>query len=253
MKISTVLFVILYAIISCNANMDVKKLKATETFTLAINNLDKNAIGYQHFEDDMDIGINSMFVFRNIIYFPDTYHKNIKAFNIETEILIASEELFPWITDIVIYNQKIYVVSEYDGLIILDLSLNIVDKKIQLPKGYKYFVEYNEDVYIVNSSVIERTGNIVAYECYSLSSLISNEYQKISLFSDALPERIGFFDSEIMLAGKLYLEARSFNYEIAHPLSKIKDYDAFNIFVGNNQITYYYIDENYLKIEVFKY
>lgn len=253
MRTISLLFFLISIFSSCNANQDFKKLKGVEKYILDINNLDNKSIGYKHFEMDMDIGVNSMFVFKNIIYLPDLYHKNIKAFNIETGKLSASEELFSWFTDIVVFNQKLFVVSEYDGLKILDLNLNIEGESFSLPKGYKYFAKYNEDLFIVNTSIVERYEGKVAYECYNLNSVMKNKVDKINLLSDILPERVGYYDKELRIENILYLQVEELYYEIPYSLEKIKEYDAFNIFVESQQITYYYIDKNHLKIEVFKY
>lgn len=247
------LFITLSLSFSCNESDKIKSLKTTSEFTLNVDNLDINAVGYKHFEEDMDVGVNSMFVFNNTIYLPDVFHKNIKAFNIETKRLKVSEELTAWITDIMIYNQKVLVVSDYNGLSLLDLDLNINEKSIQLPKGYKYFIKYDEEFFIVNYSVVKRSEGRVFYECYKLDSLLTHKIDKVNLASEVLPDRVCFFDNEKQIEEKLYLEVGNSFYEIPHSLKRIKEYDAFNIFVEDKQITYYYIDEKELEIKVFTY
>lgn len=186
------LFITLSLSFSCNESDKIKSLKTTSEFTLNVDNLDINAVGYKHFEEDMDVGVNSMFVFNNTIYLPDVFHKNIKAFNIETKRLKVSEELTAWITDIMIYNQKVLVVSDYNGLSLLDLDLNINEKSIQLPKGYKYFIKYDEEFFIVNYSVVKRSEGRVFYECYKLDSLLTHKIDKVNLASEVLPDRVCF-------------------------------------------------------------
>lgn len=57
------LFITLSLSFSCNESDKIKSLKTTSEFTLNVDNLDINAVGYKHFEEDMDVGVNSMFVF----------------------------------------------------------------------------------------------------------------------------------------------------------------------------------------------
>jgi hypothetical protein len=254
MKNIGILLILIPSFLSCNASEDLKRIKSTKLYSFQIDNDDKTAFGYRHYEDDMDVGVNSMFVFKDIIYFPDRYHKNIKSFNLNTEEITTSIDVSSWITDLFVYDRMVIVVSEYDSIKVLREDLSSIEKSIQIPKGHKYFIEYNGEIFIVNLSVFKRKEEKIEYECYSVSSLMNNGKNEISLLSfNTLPARINFFDSECEINEELCLKVENQYYQLPHRLKKIKEFDAFNIFVEKQRISNYYINDSIFEVEVSNY
>lgn len=247
------LMVLILMTSGCKASYVIKELKSTKTYKIKIDNSNKESIGYKSYEDDMDIGVNSIYKSGSIIYLTDPYHNNIKTLNINTGDINTSQELFPWITDIFVYKDRVCVLSEYDGLKILNNNL-ITIQNIKMPKGYKYFISFQGKIYIINATVFNKSAEETTYQAFELKPIIENEeIEDIYLPFKSLPMKFGYFNKQIKLNGKTYLEVNEDYYEIPRELKQIENFDAYNVFVDKNQIVYYYFNEKKLILEVFKY
>jgi hypothetical protein len=252
-KILISLIVLILISSGCKAGNEIKELKSTKTYKIKIDNSDTEAIGYKSYEDDMDIGVNSIYKSGSIIYITDPYHKNIKALNINSGDINTSRELFPWITDICVYKDRICVLNEYDGLKILNNKL-IISQNINMPKGYKYFIRYQDKMYIINATEFNKSEGKTFYQAFELKPIIENgKLEETNLSFKTLPMKYGYFNEEEELNGKIYLKAEDSYYEIPKKLKQIEGFDAYNIFVDKSEVVYYYLTGKELIIEVFNY
>ncbi len=253
MKVLIYLVFLISMAFGCKANDTFRELKSTQTYKIKIDNSNIESIGYKSYIDDMDIGVNSICKSDSLIYISDPYHNNIKAININTGIINTSQELFPWITDIFVYEDKICVVSEYDGLKVLNNDLTI-NQHINLPKGYKYFISFQNKMYLINATVFKTQESETTYQTFELKTIVKNAVvRETYLPFKSLPAKFGYFNDDKELNGKIYLEIGNTYYEIPNKLKQIEDYEAYNIFVDKDEIVYYYPEKNELIIYIYKY
>lgn len=256
MKIKVFFLICVVAFSSILNAQDLKTYKSHKSFKFNIDNSKPSSFGYKYFEDDMDVGVMSIFTHNNNIYIPDRFHSNLKVIDIEKKEVLVSEELVNWISDAFIYNDTIYVVSDFFGYRQLDKNLNIVYSDDNfLPKGSKAFIELNDEYYIVNYFELFYEEYKRFYPLYRVSTLQKSNIETIKVGSDNLPLRVGYSNVKKVIDNKEYLVFRDSFYELPFKLKDVEDYKANNIYVDEktNMLTHFFINENIIEINILYY
>jgi hypothetical protein len=93
-----------------------------------VNNEDSNSFGYKTFENDNDVTIASICLDDDYIYLLDQFHSNVKKINISNKNIETSKKIsdlkYPWLLDIIIFNNKIYVTNTLRSIFVLDKKMN---------------------------------------------------------------------------------------------------------------------------------
>ncbi len=251
------IIIITFFLMDCHSSSSSKKilpLKSIQRIVIPIDNHKDSFIGYKHFEDDMDIGPNSFFVKDKYIFLLDPFHKNVKKIDIFNKRISLSNEKIDWLSDILVYKNKVIVSSDLSNVYIYDLQLKL-DGKINVSNGTKYF--YNNTKghhYLVNLSKMSIKDDVKIYDAYYVDSLLYNKLYIIKKSIDTY-KRVGYYNKEVKINQKKYLAVNNHLYELPHSLLEIKAYEAKNIFVEPKRISYFNFDrgKKNLIIEIFNY
>jgi len=258
-SLKTFIYILLVSVLTnCHnnvSNSNFNYLKSIKKIFLPVNNHNEKFIGYMHYEDDMNQGPSSIFVYDKYIYLLDSYHENIKKINITTGKITSTSKKDIWLTDIFLFKNKLIAPSELPKVLIYNLNL-IKEKELMTPKGYKIFIQNNthNNVFLVNfSKMLNEDKKII--EGYHLDSLLNNKIYSIKVALDSSYTRVGFFNTQKEIDGKKFLKVGQLLYEIPHSLNVINEYEAKNIFVEPKRITYFNFNKkrDTVFIEIFNY
>jgi hypothetical protein len=217
-----------------------------------IKNYDDDFFGYKVIEEDEDIGVNSICIIEDNIYFTDTYHSNIKLYNIKKGTLLSSasiSNLSPdksgvWIRDICYFNDKIYVTSDRGEIFIYTKELKL-EKILKCEIGAKTILSNTNDSLLIFFEENQLHNLDVSYDLIYINK---NDDLKI------INKTIGLNDYKTRLKNKYvigkeyylfnedqdeYLFYKGEKIKLIKPLPEVREYTSRNIDVSSKYLVYF--------------
>jgi len=142
------------------------------TYTFPINNDRPNCFGHQP-AHDFDVGPTAIALDGQYVYIVDTYHANIKRIDLDSGVVITSDKIStlkqPWLRDVAVFNDKVYVTSDLDSIYVLSKNLRPLTS-VYVGKEQKYFSKVSQDTleiyFNLTNKILKITPDhrIVAFE-----------------------------------------------------------------------------------------
>ncbi len=245
-----ILITLVYFSIGCNNTHSQKEnptnqsgfIKANCTkFKFLFNNEDFNSFGKKFFKNDLPISPKSIAIYDEWIYIIDTYHNNIKRIdynknNLKSSKILSKDNI--WLNDIIVFNNKLYIISEIDSLYIYDFDLNLIERK-WLNKGEgKFYKLYNDSL-------------IISYPAEKYKFITINSKDEIINVSH------GYRSKKDLSHGKFCIrDVENSIIETAYGkfvLNQEYKYEGANLDFDEKKISFFNTDSNYIYINVCKY
>ncbi len=128
------LFVFLISIISCRPKSDFKQVIEYSKVAFELSDNDSSKIGLP--SDEFEIGPTNMVIDENTVYFLDPYFAKVRSINLINDGISASNSFstkfisnytwIPWLYDLAVFNNFLYITNEFDSIFILKKDLGYV-------------------------------------------------------------------------------------------------------------------------------
>lgn len=241
----------LLILFSCTKGQESASTKyavGSKILKFSIDNLNREAFGYLQYEDGLHgpaDGITSMFVYdERFVLFTDNLHKNVKRVDLKTGSIRASVDSLQKPIDIVLYADKVFVLSGYSHCFALNKSLDLIGDE-PLPVGYKYFFVADTTLGILNQ--FEHAKQFNAYLLDKQTGLFTRR----SRVNESEKPRLDMWFTQKEVGSKVIVTNAFGKYAIDKMIpSLVEVHDAYNVFFTRNCIFFYSYDEEYKNLLV---